>query len=158
MDVTDNMYKLCVMTYTNSTNFPMLNPHWPVCKYGPHIWPLQVKSLFLIKFTSEKNYQAIRKKQTRSWINSKTYMHCTVLIGLQYNTCPFHVSSKHRWLTCCLLVTRIQLRENGQKKDFVFFFLKIWSETYPNFYEKQRYHLDWPITCGPILQNVSVLQ
>ncbi len=20
-------------------NFPMLNPHWQLCKYGPHLWP-----------------------------------------------------------------------------------------------------------------------
>ena len=36
-----------------------------------------------------------------------------------------------------------QLLENGLKK-YNFFFLKIWPKTYPHFYEKQRYNLEWP--------------
>ena len=28
--------------------------------------------------------------------------------------------------------------------QFCLFFLKIWPKTYPHFYEKQRYNLEWP--------------
>ncbi len=31
-----------------------------------------------------------------------------------------------------------------KKVQFCLFFLKIWPKTYPHFYEKQRYNLEWP--------------
>ncbi len=34
------LFSQCTTGYTiwDNFNFPMLNPHWQLCKYGPHLW------------------------------------------------------------------------------------------------------------------------
>ena len=36
-----NLISQCTTGYEiwDNFNFPMLNPHWQLCKYGPHLWP-----------------------------------------------------------------------------------------------------------------------
>ncbi len=97
------------------------------------------------------SYKLYLEKLTRhSGKNKPRNMYCTAGKNIDYwmqinkwNS----LSSKHRLLSCYLLVFRFQLLENGLKKGqilCIYFFLKIWPKTYPNFYEKQRYNLEWP--------------
>ncbi len=45
---------------------------------------------------------------------------------------------------CPFYKTQVIDMKTEKRVQFCLFFLKIWPKTYPHFYEKQRYNLEWP--------------